>query len=89
MTKRDEVWLKAWCAVASAWNSENSSVCDSWADKCLKAYDDRFFCEIIGEPEDVFGTLINVDVTSCCKAGPIVEENYCPQCGKKINRPGD
>ena len=26
------------------------------------------------------------DVTKCCKVGPVVNENYCPECGKKIIR---
>lgn len=25
-----------------------------------------------------------IDVTECCKVGPISSENYCPNCGKKI-----
>lgn len=25
-----------------------------------------------------------IDVTECCKAGPISNENYCPNCGKRI-----
>lgn len=27
--------------------------------------------------------------TICCKYGPIVEEKYCPMCGKKIIRNED
>ena len=23
-------------------------------------------------------------VTSCCKAGPMLDETYCPRCGKQI-----
>lgn len=25
-------------------------------------------------------------VTECCGVGPIITENYCPKCGKKIIR---
>lgn len=32
----------AWCAVASAWNSETSDVATKWADNALKAFDARF-----------------------------------------------
>lgn len=27
-----------------------------------------------------------VEVTGCCKIGPITNENYCPNCGIKIKR---
>ena len=29
---------------------------------------------------------INCEVTECCNIGPIVNENYCPKCGKMIIR---
>jgi len=32
------------------------------------------------------GMGLNILVTECCGVGPITNENYCPKCGKKINR---
>jgi predicted nuclease with TOPRIM domain len=32
------------------------------------------------------GILYKVSVTECCKIGPITNEKYCPECGKKIIR---
>jgi len=32
--------------------------------------------------EDYF--MDYIDVTECCKIGPITNENYCPKCGKQI-----
>jgi hypothetical protein len=51
--QRREFWAKAWCSVASAWNShdrrsghwpagEDTETCTRWADRCLKAFDERF-----------------------------------------------
>ena len=42
MDRREKVWLEAWCAVASAWNCKESIAAAIWADKCLKAFDERF-----------------------------------------------
>lgn len=28
--------------------------------------------------------LFDCNVTSCCKVGPIVNEQFCPRCGKEI-----
>lgn len=38
--------------------------------------------KVIRQFEDSF--MGDIDVTECCNIGPIVNENYCPQCGKKI-----
>lgn len=40
--QRRQCWIDAYCAVASAWNSESSEVAVKWADKSLKAFDERF-----------------------------------------------
>lgn len=40
--------------------------------------------DVVNEYEEGFGTYC---VTECCRFGPIVDENYCPECGKKINKP--
>ncbi|MFA5299340.1 MAG: hypothetical protein WC389_14210 [Lutibacter sp.] len=32
------------------------------------------------------GIIYKVTVTECCKIGPITNEKYCPECGKKIIR---
>ena len=37
-----EVWLKAWCAVANAFNCETSDAATKWADACLKDFKERF-----------------------------------------------
>jgi hypothetical protein len=26
----------------------------------------------------------DINVTDCCEIGPIIDENYCPNCGKRI-----
>jgi len=39
---RQEVWLRAWCYVASSSNVNNKETCAKWADKCLSDFDDRF-----------------------------------------------
>lgn len=49
------------------------------------------FCEAYAEHKigkchlidnySMFGLLM---LTSCCKIGPITNENYCPGCGRKI-----
>lgn len=30
--------------------------------------------------------LYDIDVTTCCKIGPITTEKFCSSCGKKIER---
>lgn len=37
-------------------------------------------CKLIDSPDG----FIIIPVTDCCKVGPITNENYCPNCGKKI-----
>lgn len=39
-------------------------------------------CKLLETTDD----FINCDVTNCCNVGPIVNENYCPKCGKMIIR---
>lgn len=39
-------------------------------------------CNLLSVTYDVWGG--GMKVTSCCKKGPIISENYCPNCGKKI-----
>lgn len=34
--------------------------------------------------DNIFGNEITYKQTSCCKTAPITNENYCPNCGKKI-----
>jgi hypothetical protein len=41
VVSRQEAWLRAWCAVAGAFNSRPSD-CDRYADACVKAFDERF-----------------------------------------------
>lgn len=38
--------------------------------------------KIINDPEN----FIECNTTECCGIGPIVNENYCPNCGRKIVR---
>jgi hypothetical protein len=30
--------------------------------------------------------MIKCNIVKCCKIGPIINENYCPECGNKIIR---
>lgn len=41
-TLRRDSWVRAWCACATASNTTSSKVCTTFADACLKAYDERF-----------------------------------------------
>lgn len=41
-------------------------------------------CKLI----EITDGFINYSITDCCKIGPIVNENYCPECGKMIMRNG-
>ena len=39
------------------------------------------------EREDFYGAgFIVIHKTKCCKIAPITNENYCPNCGRKIVR---
>lgn len=40
--QRRQLWIDAWCAVASAWNCKEPIAATSWADKALKEFDNRF-----------------------------------------------
>jgi len=39
---RQEIWLKAWRAYTSSSNSADKERAATWADACLKAFDERF-----------------------------------------------
>lgn len=39
--------------------------------------------KIVKEDDDFMGSM---DMTECCKIGPLVDEKYCPNCGRKIIR---
>jgi hypothetical protein len=39
---REEVWMRAWCAVSSAFNCKTAEAATRWADKALEAFDARF-----------------------------------------------
>jgi len=40
--------------------------------------------ELITEEEDYYGAMTNITKTKCCGIGPITNENFCPNCGRKI-----
>ena len=42
--------------------------------------------ELITEEEDYYGAMTNITKTKCCGIGPITNENFCPNCGRKIIR---
>ena len=42
--------------------------------------------ELIIEKYDYFGLITNINKTKCCNIAPITNENYCPNCGRKIIR---
>ena len=43
--------------------------------------------ELITEKEDVFsGCFSEITKTKCCRIAPITNENYCPNCGRKIKK---
>ena len=39
-------------------------------------------CKVVNDNDEEFPC----DVTTCCNVGPITRENYCPNCGAKIQR---
>lgn len=39
---REKVWVEAWCRVAQSDTCGESITATIWADKCLKAFDERF-----------------------------------------------
>lgn len=54
----------------------------------MEAYlaDSLLTCEVIIAPDELDGFAFEMDITSCCKIGPITSENYCSKCGAKIKR---
>jgi len=40
-------------------------------------------CKLVPHEDVMFS---NYNFTDCCKQGPITKENYCPNCGAKIER---
>jgi len=43
--------------------------------------------ELITEMDDVFnGCFTEIIKTKCCGIAPITNENYCPNCGRKIKK---
>lgn len=42
LTTEQEVWLRAWCAYASASNSTSVRSAKEWADRCLEGFRDQF-----------------------------------------------
>lgn len=41
---------------------------------------------LVENKDELFGHDITYPVTGCCGTGPITDEKYCPECGKKIVR---
>lgn len=39
---REEVWHRAWIALAAGFNVREHQVATRWADACLAAFDERF-----------------------------------------------
>jgi hypothetical protein len=39
---REEVWMRAWCAVGGAFNCQKPEDATRWADRALEAFDARF-----------------------------------------------
>lgn len=42
LTERKNVWLQAWCSMATNNDIASFEVCTKAADACLEAYDERF-----------------------------------------------
>ncbi len=42
LTKREEVWLRAWCCVASDHRVTETGVAKAWANNCLRAFEEKF-----------------------------------------------
>ena len=40
-------------------------------------------CTLLEREDVMFGKY---KLTSCCKPGPVTQENYCPYCGAKIEK---
>lgn len=41
LEEQKEVWLRAWCSVASS-PGGSIDLCNKWADRCLLAFNERF-----------------------------------------------
>ena len=52
----------------------------------IKELEEEKTTELIIEKEDYYGCLTNITKTKCCGIAPITNENYCPNCGRKIIR---
>lgn len=52
----------------------------------FKELEEEKTTELISELEDYFGLKTNIKKTKCCGIAPITNENYCPNCGRKIKK---
>ena len=52
----------------------------------IKELEEEKTTELIIEKEDYYGCLTNITKTKCCGIAPITNENFCPNCGRKIIR---
>ena len=52
----------------------------------IKELEEEKTTELIIEKYDYFGLITNINKTKCCGIAPITNENYCPNCGRKIIR---
>ena len=50
----------------------------------IKELESEKSTELITEKEDYYGAITNITITKCCGIGPITNENFCPNCGRKI-----
>lgn len=59
-TTRQEVWTKAWLALAGSEYTKEPSSATVWADDCLAAFDIRFSAPII-DKDTFINDIINPD----------------------------
>lgn len=52
----------------------------------IKELESEKSTELITEQEDYYGSMTNIIKTKCCGIAPITNENFCPNCGRKIVR---
>lgn len=52
----------------------------------IKELESEKTTELITEQEDYYGSITNITKTKCCGIAPITNENFCPNCGRKIMR---
>ena len=69
--------IRTTLVVVNKWELKNC------VDKIIEVCDNKNTTKIFTEKND---EVFEIDVTECCQVGPIVNENYCPKCGKKIIR---